>query len=80
MLLVINIAEKRKQEWLLNFFKRHKNDCEAGVKEADSGTLNESPLLDDSEVENREEPTQTEMKSRKFQDKWTRDFQWLIYD
>ena len=77
MLLVINMAGKRKQESLLNFFKRHKNDGEAGVNEADSGTLNENPL---SEVRNLEEPTQTEMKSRKFQDKWTRDFPWLIYD
>ena len=50
------MAEKRKQESLLNFFKRHKNDGEAGVNEADSGTLNENPLPDDLEVENREEP------------------------
>jgi len=81
MLLVINRAEKRKQKSLLNFFfKRQKNDGEAGVNEADSVTLNENPLPDNSEVGNREEPTQTEMKSRKFQDKWTRDFPWLIYD
>ena len=66
------MAEKRKQESLLNFFKRHKNDGEAGVNEADSGTLNENPLSDDSEAGNREEPTQTEMKSRKFKDKWAR--------
>ena len=65
------MAEKRKQKSLLNFFfKRHKNDGGAGVNEADSGTLNEIPLPDDSEVGNREEPTQTEMKSRKFQDKY----------
>jgi hypothetical protein len=56
MLLVINMAGKRKQESLLNFFKRHKNDGEASVNEADSGTLNENPLPDDLEVENREEP------------------------
>jgi hypothetical protein len=44
------MAGKRKQESLLNFFKRHKNDGEAGVNEADSGTLNENPLPDDLEV------------------------------
>ena len=55
------MAEKRKQKSLLNFFfKRHKNDGEAGVNEADSGTLNENPLPDDLEVENREEPNWNE--------------------
>ena len=66
------------QSLLSFFFKRHKNDGEAGVNEVDSGILNINPLPDDSEVGNREEPTQAEMKSRKFQDKWTSDFPWLI--
>ena len=70
MLLAINMAEKRKQSLLNFFFKRHKNDGEAGVNEVDSGTLNENPLPDDSGVGNREESTQTEMKSRKFHDKF----------
>ena len=63
------MAEKRKQSLLNSFL----NGTKTMVK-----TLNENPLPDDSEVGNREEPTQTEMKYRKFQDKWTRDFPWLI--